>query len=511
MREIINLLTESVGLANRKPGESFKNDKGDLMTFVGLNFYPSEGKFDDHRGLKDQIADIEQRTNTSIEFTNNTNAKMLAFGIVTFKDSNNKIVLYGRYFANINSIFTANFWPNSGLPNGFKYNKASATKMASGLLPQDILTNMVEQTPESILDQVVAKFGTTHPLTHLTNGISKGQPLPISIDISSYPDLSFEGFRDYFCEILQPIAVINGLTTGNANDAITTFFGKSGVKGATITFGSGKNVGLYDSLLISPAGRQIKISTKGQLGAQASVGNLIEAIDDLEISGNTILREKYSDIIEIIRTVKTKGYAEGPLALAEQFDLISGKDADIVRKLKTDSKVKLSKTLQPIYDDRASGADKTRLVPYYNMLAGIAYAVADYINENTNFSDAATDILNSSALIQIYTTAKNNGTEFVLNQFRSVYPSKLVAGVQFSPYKNYFSSGNKGNFTFKVLSSGVTPDVEPASSGPAASTVDDTEEKVDQIISGHSSIRPPGTVGRAKKSSNAVSAPRERK
>ena len=507
MREFINLINESVGLANRKPGESFVNDKGDLMSFVGLNFYPTEGHFDDHADLTAQLKDIERRTRKKVEFTNGTNAKMLAFGIVTFKDANNGIMLFGRYFESINPIYTANYWPNSGLPYGFKYNKASATKMSSGMMPQDVLTKMEKQTPESLLEQVVAKFGTTHPLTHLTNGISKGQALPIYIDTSKYPDLSFEGFRDYFCEILQPIAIMRGLTTGNADEAISTFFGKQGLKGATITFGAGKNVGLYDSLLISPTGKQIKISTKGQLGAQASVGNLIEAVNDLELSGNTELRDRYSDVIDIIKTVKAKGYADGPLALAEQFGLISGKEANTVRALKSNDQTPLTKNLKKMYDERASGADPTRLIPYYNMLAAVAFAVADYINKNTNFSDAATDILNHSALIQVYTTAKEGEGRFILQQFRSVYPSKLIAGVQFSPYKNYFSTGNKGNFTFKVLSAGQKPDEEPA---PAAAEVSaDTDAAVDNIVNAHVKIRPPGTkdLGREKK----PSPPREKR
>ena len=516
MRELINLITESVGLANRKPGESFINSKGDLLIFVGLNFYPDSGKFNDHRDLQAQIDDIEKRTGTKIEFTNQTNAKMLAFGVVQFKDPNGGTRLFGRYFASINQIFTANFWPNSGIPDGFKYNRASATKMASGLMPQDILTNMEDQTPESILEQVSVKFGTTHPLTKLTKKIVAGQSLPLAIDVSSDPELSFEGFRDYFCEILQPIAILRGTTEGNAEEAISTFFGKKGTSGVTITFSSGKNAGLFDSLLVAPDGKQIKVSTKGNLGAQASVGNLIDAVNDLEITGNVELRNMYSNVIDIIKIVKSKGYIDGPLTLAEQYGIISGKEADIVRSMKTAKSYELTPTLQELYDKRAAGADLTRLVPFYNMLAAVAYAVADYINENTNFSDAATDILNHSALIQVYTTAseKTATNEYVLQRFRSMYPSKLIAGVQFSPYKNYFSSGNKGNFTFKILANKQDADVEPTASVVTPSTISaQTTQKVNNVVNHHAAIRPPGaailtpSVGRDKK----PSAPRARK
>ena len=509
MRDLINLtsnLTESVGLANRKPGETFINSSGDLLTFIGLNFYPSEGKFDDHADMRAQIENIQERTGVEIEFTNQTNAKMLAFGIVTFNDKEGNVRLFGRYFATINAIFTGNYWPNSGLPDGFRYNKASAKKMSSGLMPQDILTSMENLTPEDILDQVVAKFGPTHPLTHLTNGISKGQTLPIFIDVTGYNDISFEGFRDYFCEILQPLAVLNGTTVGNADEAIGTFFGKKGAKGATISFSTGKNTGLYDSLLISPDGKQIKISTKGAVGAQASVGNLIDSIKDLELAGKTDLTTKYKDIIDIINIVKDKGYAEGPLTLAMNFGIISGKEADIVRSMKANPNAQLTKNLKKMYDERAQGADQERIVPYYNMLAAVAFAVADYVNEETDFSDAATEILNNSALIQVYTTAKKEDGRIILQQFKSVYPSNVVAGVQFSPYKNYFSTGNKGNFTFKILSNGAKPDSDTAPS--VASTSKATAKKIDQAVDGHTSISGLGG-GRRVGGTKKINGPRD--
>ena len=47
MRDLLNLLdnvlTESVGLANRKPGTLFANPQEDQLTFQGLEFYPEGG------------------------------------------------------------------------------------------------------------------------------------------------------------------------------------------------------------------------------------------------------------------------------------------------------------------------------------------------------------------------------------------------------------------------------------------------------------------------------------
>ena len=49
MRDLLNLidtvLTEGVGLSNRKPGEKFKNSVDDIVTFQGLTFYPESGAY----------------------------------------------------------------------------------------------------------------------------------------------------------------------------------------------------------------------------------------------------------------------------------------------------------------------------------------------------------------------------------------------------------------------------------------------------------------------------------
>ena len=50
MRDILNLLertlTESVGLANRRPGDRWANDQGHEIVFSDLSFYPETGAYE---------------------------------------------------------------------------------------------------------------------------------------------------------------------------------------------------------------------------------------------------------------------------------------------------------------------------------------------------------------------------------------------------------------------------------------------------------------------------------
>lgn len=93
---------------------------------------------------------------------------------------------------------------------------------------------------------------------------------------------------------------------------------------------------------------------------------------------------------------------------------------------------------------------------YFHALAAVAHKVAEYINENTNFGEDASKILNNGALVQVYTEAADKGTRWVITNFHTHWPSDTVSDVKFSAGKTYYSTGIKGNFTFKILRNGAT-------------------------------------------------------
>jgi hypothetical protein len=88
-------------------------------------------------------------------------------------------------------------------------------------------------------------------------------------------------------------------------------------------------------------------------------------------------------------------------------------------------------------------------------LAAVAALAADEVNSKTNFSKAATDILNNGALVQVYTKLRTGAKEWTLELFDTQWPSNSIKGVFLSASKNYFSTGVKGNFTFKIDRTGT--------------------------------------------------------
>jgi len=466
MRDLINLidLMESKGLANRKPGDVFKGDNGKAeMYFRHIQFWPAGGgqlESDELAELKD---DVESKLNTNIEWLNAMPA-VGGFGIVTFDLPEGGVKMYGRFFKQIKAIATDNKWDNKDIP-GFSLSTKAAAKTKAGMTPQDILTDQNGLDASGVIEQIANKFGDTHPLTQAAEAVNDGQPFPISIEAPE--GLSFTAFRDYFCELLHPIALQRGNFSGNAGEAEELFLGDCGYACCDINYGSSKTEGLSDSILVADDGRKVKVSSKGAGGAEASVKNLLDSVEELEGTGSELIK-KHADTVDILRTVKKAGQAMAPTSLGVRFDIIDTADAYQIaelRKLVSEGIVThdnildsdyLSDNLKKLYEERGI-RDPSKVNPFYHILAAVAHKVAEYVNDNTDFSKAASEILNNAALVQVYTRATEDNGKWTITAFETVYPSKAVTGVLFSAQKGYYSTDIKGNFTFKILKGGASP------------------------------------------------------
>ena len=311
--------------------------------------------------------------------------------------------------------------------------------------------------------------------------------------------INFTAFRDYFCEMLQPCALVMGKQIkGNAQEAATIFFGPGeGYGDATISFNTSVTGGLYDSLLVSPDGKQIKLSSKGKSGANASVVNLLGSIQELQVApkGKKLL-DKHKDVIEILKTIEQDGHAGAPLKLAVEYKMITAKEAVEILSLRsrgpTDQIQFKSKHLNDLYQSRKP-KDWSKVIPLEHMLSVIAYAVADHVNNNTNFGQAASEILNHSALVQMYTEATESKDTITITGFRAVYPSATVTGVLLDASKAYMSTQGKGNFTFKILKNGATDsDLDPVDNQADEPEAELSIKDLDRVKSQRSAVKASG-------------------
>ena len=460
MRDILDrlddLLLESVGLANRKAGDQWSNPQGDTIIFVDLAFYPSRGEFEDQEDLQQALDQAAAQLNIQAEnlVWSNDARGARAFGIAHFTDAANQDYYIGRWFRRIDPIRSKNTFPND-LPGGFKLQTKAAKKEASGYKPSEVLTTLTDLTPQDIAQQIRNRFGA---------GSDENRAVTLFMQSSSYPieiplgNMNFEAFTNYFCEMLQPMALVLGKrVTGEAAKAERKFLTEGGYQTCRITFNEGVSGGLTDSELSNSAGQTMGLSSKAKDGAKASARNLVDKIEEMQADqdGRKVLA-KYAKTLDIMRTV-TEGSTPGSLNTGVIADIINEKERDQILALRDMGEGedpvgtgRLSKRLETMYRQRKS-RDPSATVPFFHIRAAVANRVADWVNNNTDFSKVAAEILNWGAFIQVYTKATQSGDTIRLDRFNVIYPSEAVTGVLLSADKTFYSTQGKGNFTFKLL------------------------------------------------------------
>ena len=457
MRDILDRLdsiAEARGLSARQPGETFvqtgtKGGPENTVTFQGLEFYPKVGSYKSADEMLRAYQELARKLRQVPDPVNKPSGGTLAFGVAQFDTPAGPRYLV-KFAKDIKPVRTQNtFFQTSDIPGNFQQTSARGSKEKVGYKPSDVLTDLKSQTPQSIVAQIGQKFGRNSDEYRAANIFLQSRTFPVEVPAGN---MDFAAFRDYFCEMLQPIALINNMpVSGNAQEAARVFL-KGGYENCVVSFNENVSGTLYDSLLVNPRGRQIKLSSKGAKGAMASVINLLKSAQELKAAGISNLVEEYQDVIEILEIIDRGDHNSGPLDLAVKFDIIKPTavpkimglaDYSGAKKFDIEKVPGITRNLVKIYQDRTA-EDLSKVIPLNHMVASIAYKVCDYVNLNTDFSEAAADILNNSAFVQMYTEAAKKGDVFVIKGFRTVWPSKLFTEVTLEAQKSYSSTSSSG-------------------------------------------------------------------
>ena len=449
--EIIQPVTESKGLFGRKVGDTFTDDNGAKASFQKIMMYPDgEKTFADIKACDDAKKQIENETGIKILWVNAHGAHNLAFAVAQFTMDNGETMLWGRHYRTVPSNVISS-WSNKEAPGTWTLQTKSATKMRTGLTPQDLIgTDKKFSGIEEIMSRVTVRMSDETILDGFSQLIAG--TLPVFRDQAH----NLEAIRDYLGEIMQPIALIQGMVKGDADKAREECLGL-GWDQCGVVWPQAKNTNLIDSVFVAPQGNTLGISSKGNKGANASSGNIWSAIEKARRSGKTQLVETYNNVVEIIEVINSNSAMEGPIKLAIRFGMCDDALATEIRRLVTvdqNDVSKLSPAAQKLFNEYGSRPDVSGYRMGFVLLANLAKKVSAHVNQVPEFGEGCLAFLNQASILQVYTTAKVVKNDVHITGFKSIYPAEFDGTVYLDAGKNYFSSRIAGKISFKY---GVTP------------------------------------------------------
>lgn len=449
-----DVLPEAKGIFGRLPGDVFLNADGKSYQFVAATAFPpaDQGKFATPRERDQAIAQFEKNVNAQIEWTNSPAGG--AFAVAELDDQDGNRVFWGRYLQQSKHDMLG-VWGNKQIPPGWKLATKGAQKLQAGFDPQNLIKT--EQVFTSV-NQLIQTVSANSPepvkqvFTENLQNLASGQGAIV------FPGMApqMEAVRDYFGEIMQPVALMGGVIGGQAEDARQVLAAGAPWNKCRVQFPMAMNAALCDSFLIAPNGQEIGISSKGGSGAKASAKNLYDAYKKAEREGNAELLNTVKYAATVVTVIAEESALNGPFKLGMMLkipNITADLQYEVGLYIKTGKNNfnGISNTAKQILAPYTVKPDVVGFNTGYAIMAAVAKTVANVVNMNEQFSAGALALLNQSSIIQIYTKMAKKGDDAVLTGFTAVYPPNFEGRVLMDGGKNYYSSrvGGKLAFYFK--------------------------------------------------------------
>ena len=452
------VLGESKGFFGRAAGDKFTHQDGREYSIVQVIAFPDAQtqKFETPEARDEAIKQFqEEHGGVEIEWVNKPAKNMLAFGIAQLDDADGKHAFWGKYMQQV-SFDMMGAWANKQTPPGWALQTKGAQKNAAGYDPQhliktenefsgiDSIINTVTQNSD---DQVKEVF--KEALQNLAQGRG-GVVFPEMYEQQA-------AIRDYFGEIMQPVALMGGVIKGQAEDARQVLADGAEWRDCRVMWPMSMNAALCDSFMIAPNGAQIGISSKGGQGAAASAKNLHDAVKKARKNGNEIVEEGgVADFAsKLVTVIAENNQYEGPIEVGKMLgidgidDALDAEIKKYIKEGKSDLEG-MSAQAQKIAEPFAFKLETKGFNTGYALLSAASKTCAKVVNADDNFSKGAIALLNQSDIIQLYTKMGKKGNDAVLGEFNAVYPPTFSGKVLLEGGKNYYSSRVGGKMAFAI-------------------------------------------------------------
>lgn len=449
-------MLEAKGMFGRLAGDPYKNADGKTAELVQVIAYPdaTQGQFETPQDRDNAIKQFEEEHKmemhgAKIEWVNQPNAGTLAFGIAQLQDSDGQHIYWGRYLRQVGADLMG-VWDNKQIPAGWALVTKSSVKLNIGLDPQTLIKSDKrfrgsEEVIRTVESNLPDEFKNV--LTEALKDSAQGKK-------AEFPGLwdKQEAIRDYFGEIMGPVAMMGGAVTGQADDARNQLADGQNWRDMDIFWPQSKNYNLVDSVFIAGNGQKIGISSKGGQGASASAKNIYDAALKAEKEGNVKLLEEAKFCVEIVEIISKYQATEGPFVLGKKLGLVDDSTTQEIKGYAKEGKRDLegiSAKCQKLLEPFNVQLETVGFNAGYALISALAKLIAKEVNANPEFSKGAIALLNQSSIIQLYTKLGKRTDDAVVNSYEAIYPPNFAGSIELDGSKNYYSSRVGGKFSFK--------------------------------------------------------------
>ena len=447
------IIYESRGVTARQPGETYVNvsDPEDVLTFQEITVLPSEGsEYDNLDDLENDIAQVIPDNAQRVD-DNAKNSGMKAAIIAHVTDSQGRPQYWVRYLKGIPPSGIHTLWKTL---RGYQFSKG-AKEESLPIKPADLITDENYRTTDQLASEVLSNMDSQlHNTGHENLGpIMKEAVKQARSGQSTYIPGAYEYagvLQKYGGEYLGPLALIDATSSVGGNTAeMIAHFNLSNLSGSQVMFPQDKAMELIDSVIRTPDGQLIQISSKISKagGAASSLSGIAKQI-------TAEIRSKYPTGSKIIELLGTESAVNGPLKVARMLGIIDQADIQAMADLDKGSQnigdinsARLQE-LTSRQNVQKGTLERTDYRVFFHALTAVMNAVVLVVNQNEEFKAAMLAALNNNQYVQLITRGSKQGENLALN-----YYTKFPAVFDGSPRldnKTYFATGQKGRIGFKL-------------------------------------------------------------
>ena len=439
-------LHEAKGFFGRKPGDPYVHTDGITAEFIQVTPFPTpkQGAYSSPEERDQYIANLEKKVlRDKILWVNNPGNNK-AFAVAQLQTSDGDAVYWGRYINTTQGVLTGK-WANDEIPAGWKLNTATSRKLATGYDPQTLVgvgTSFLN------IDRALLTINTKlknveheKQLSEALAALRQGQ-LPVFKGMAA----QMPALRDYFGEILTPVALASGVIGGDTDLARKDVLGSPYAK-CKVRWPMSKTHNLVDSVFQSAKGADLGISSKGGAGAKASAKNIYDAIEKARTT-NPQLIKTYKKVVNAINIINTLTALDAPLELGVAFGIIDARTAVDCRNMINTGVNKLPAKYAKLCSNFSPELTNKNYNAGLHLLSSIAKHVANRLNAIPNMSEGIKAFMNQSSIVQIYLDMKVQGQDAVVTGFRSIYPPNFEGTMIIDAGKSYYATMKPSKFAF---------------------------------------------------------------